>query len=48
MGKKYKQKKQGLDPVFHSKDIGITEELDYWKQQKIPLSSFSKGFYFVF
>lgn len=26
-----KQKKQGLDPVFHSKDIGITEELDYWK-----------------
>ena len=26
-----KQKKAGLSPVFRSKDVGITEELDYWK-----------------
>ena len=26
-----KQKKAGLSPVFHSKDIGITDELDFWK-----------------
>ena len=26
-----KQKKEGKTPVFHAKDIGITEELDYWK-----------------
>ncbi len=26
-----KQKKQGKDPVFHAKDIGIEEELDFWK-----------------
>lgn len=26
-----KQKKAGLDPVFHAKDIGITEKLDYWE-----------------
>lgn len=25
-----KQKKAGLDPVFHAKDIGITDNLDYW------------------
>ncbi len=26
-----KQKKEGKDPVFYSKDIGIEEELDFWK-----------------
>ena len=26
-----KQKKEGKDPVFRSKDIGIETELDYWK-----------------
>ena len=26
-----KQKKAGLSPVFHSKDIGISDELDFWK-----------------
>jgi AGCS family alanine or glycine:cation symporter len=25
-----KQKKEGLDPVFHAKDVGIEDELDYW------------------
>ncbi|MBE6577724.1 MAG: alanine:cation symporter family protein [Ruminococcaceae bacterium] len=25
-----KQKKAGLTPTFHAKDIGITHELDYW------------------
>ena len=25
-----KQKKAGLDPVFHAKDIGIKDQLDYW------------------
>lgn len=25
-----KQKKAGLDPVFHAKDVGITDNLDYW------------------
>ena len=25
-----KQKKAGLDPVFHAKDVGIKQELDYW------------------
>ena len=25
------QKKAGQDPIFHSKDIGIENELDYWK-----------------
>ena len=24
------QRKQGIEPVFHSKDIGITEKTDYW------------------
>ena len=26
-----KQRKEGKDPVFKAKDIGITEELDYWQ-----------------
>ncbi len=26
-----KQKKEGKTPVFHAKDIGITQELDYWQ-----------------
>ena len=26
-----RQKKQGLDPVFRAKDIGIEKPLDYWK-----------------
>ncbi len=26
-----RQKKEGKSPCFHSKDIGIGEELDYWK-----------------
>lgn len=26
-----KQKDSGKNPVFHYKDIGITEELDFWK-----------------
>ncbi len=26
-----RQRKAGLDPEFHSKDIGIERELDYWK-----------------
>lgn len=26
-----KQKKEGKNPVFSAKDIGITEELDYWQ-----------------
>lgn len=25
------QRKLGKEPVFHAKDIGITQELDYWK-----------------
>ncbi len=25
-----KQRKEGINPVFHAEDIGITEELDYW------------------
>lgn len=27
-----KQKKAGLDPVFHAKDVGIKEDLDYWQE----------------
>ena len=26
-----KQKKLGVDPVFHAKDVGINENLDYWE-----------------
>ncbi len=26
-----KQKKAGLTPTFHARDIGITQDLDYWK-----------------
>ena len=26
-----KQKKQGRSPEFHARDIGITDELDYWQ-----------------
>ena len=25
-----RQKKAGCDPVFHAKDIGIDDTLDYW------------------
>ena len=25
-----KQKKEGKDPVFHAKDIGLPHEVDYW------------------
>ena len=24
------QKKQGLDPVFHAKDIGLSDNMDFW------------------
>lgn len=30
LGDYLKQKKRGVDPTFHAKDIGLTEELDYW------------------
>ena len=30
LGDYRKQKKNGLAPTFHSKDIGITESLDFW------------------
>ncbi len=26
-----KQRREGKNPEFHSKDIGIKQELDYWK-----------------
>ncbi len=29
-----RQKKAGLDPVFIAKNVGITEELDYWQEEK--------------
>lgn len=30
-----KQKREGKDPVFHSRDIGINEmELDFWREEK--------------
>ena len=25
-----KQKKQGISPVFHAKDIGLPHDVDYW------------------
>ena len=26
-----KQKKSGLSPVFHAKDIGLPHDVDYWE-----------------